>query len=118
MPDYEELKEAVQKMLTGGQLTPDIKAVLVRHGIFEIPQLDHGIDARCINALSKLKEPMRDTEFGIFARRELEMTATTLLDILPLVRAVVVWRAGLPNEAPRPYESDLSAVVDKFLAST
>lgn len=112
---YDELKAAMQKLIFGGQMTPDLQAVLVRHGIIGVPDIDTRMVARCSENLRKLKEPMRDEELGILARKELPKISETLLNVIPVVRAAITWRSTLdkgPGTAP---EKDLVARVDVFL---
>lgn len=112
---YEELKEATQRLIYGGQVTPDLKAMLVRHEIIEIPDIDTRMVARCSGLIKLLKEPMRDEELGIRARKEIPALSQTLLNVIPVVRAAITWRSTLVNDPVTAMGKDLVAQVDAFL---
>jgi len=116
MPEkYDELKSAFQKLLYGGELTPDLQAVLVEHGIMSVPCIDPSMTTRCATFLSTLKEPMRDDELGIKARTEIPVIAGTLLQVLPVVRSAVVWRSKIGTVPSNTEAQRLVEQVDTFL---
>lgn len=112
---YEELKTAMQQLIYGGQVTPDMKAVLVRHGIIEVPDIDIQMVLRCSKLIKILRDPMRDEELGIRARKEIPALAQTLLNVIPVVRAAVTWRSTLVEDPGTAPAKDLVARVDSFL---
>lgn len=115
---YAELKSAMQALLFGGIMTPDLKAVLVRHEILSVPDIDARMIARCADNIKKLKEPMRDEELGIHARKEIPKLAQTLLNVIPVVRAAIVWRSTLQEDPSTAQGKDLVDKVDTFLESS
>lgn len=112
---YQELKTALQRLIFGGKVTPDLQAVLVRHGIIEVPDIDTRMVARCTELIKILKEPMRDEELGIRARREIPALSQTLLNVIPVVRAAVTWRSTLLEDPGTAPAKELVARVDVFL---
>jgi len=119
MPEkYDELKDAVQRLVHSGKLTPDLRAVLVEHGVISIPSISPDMSVRVDRALLALKEPMRDDELGRRARNELPIIGEALLDSLPVVRQAVKWRYQISsrNLAIPPEAQELAAEVDSFLS--
>ncbi len=112
---YAELKSAMQKLIFGGSITPDLKAVLVRHEIISVPDIDARMIARCADNIKRLREPMRDEELGIHARKEIPALAQTLLNVIPVVRAAVVFRSTLLEDPTTAQGKDLVSKVDTFL---
>lgn len=112
---YAELKSAMQRLIFGGSITPDLQALLVRHGIIEVPDIDARMIARCSELIRILKEPMRDEELGIRARKEIPALAQTLLNVIPVVRSAVTWRSTLLEDPGTAPGKDLVARVDVFI---
>lgn len=119
MPEkYDELKQAVQKLLYGGELTPDLQAVLTEHGVMSIPCLDLKLSTRLGELLRSLKEPMRDEELGVKARTEIPVIAGTLLNVLPVVRAAVAWRSKIGTVPSNTEAQRLVEQIDEFIRSS
>ena len=111
---YEELKGLLQKILYSGGVTPGSKALMIQHGLMEIPFVDPVTLSRTHKIMQRLNEPMRDEELGIEARKEIPVMASALLKVSGVVKAAVLWRAQGINPSTE-IERALAAQVDILL---
>ena len=107
----------MQKILYSAEITAETKAALIKHNLTEIPAVNKKTLDRCTRILARIKEPMRDAEFGIEARNEFPVIAEALLAVAPVVKAAVLWRVEVSAslEGVLPVNRDLAARVDVLL---
>ncbi len=116
---YDELRGAFQRVLHGGVITPEIRSLLYKHEMVEVPQVSNDIVSKCSTLLGRLNEPMRDEELGILARREIPLLASTLLVLIPVVRDALIWRAmpyferDKPNSSAQALEKSLDDLLSR-----